>query len=327
MREQEPALKSYVDLLISRLYAQIDCAGTKGVVDIAKWYNYTTFDMIGDFAFGESFDCLQDSRYHPWVSIIFESIKSGRCMTVLNYFPRISRVLEPLLIPKSLIEKRHQSYIMSIEKVGRRLMQKSDRPDLISFMLRENDPRKEPLTRSEIETNAALIIVAGSETTATLLSGATYYLLSNPETYKKLTQEIRGSFGSSEDICLASTTTLPYLQAVIEESLRLYPPAPAGFPRQVPEGGASISNQFVPGGVRTLLIAPSISLDSALNKHTSQTAVSVSTWAANQSSSNFVEPKSFIPERWLDEDMRFASDKKTAMQPFSVGPRNCIGKA
>lgn len=283
--------------------------------------------MIGDFAFGESFNCLQDGRYHPWVSIIFESIKSGRFITVLNYFPRIARILKPLIIPESLIEKRRQNHTMSTEKVGRRLMLKSDRSDLISFMLRENDPQKEPLTKSEIETNASLIIVAGSETTATLLSGATFHLLKNPETYKKLTQEIRGSFGSSEEIGLASTTNLPYLQAVIEESLRLYPPAPAGFPRQVPESGAFISNQFVPGGVRTPLVFPSISLDSPLNEHTSQTAVSVTNWAANQSSSNFVEPKSFIPERWLNEDLRFASDKRTAMQPFSVGQRNCIGKA
>lgn len=206
--------------------------------------------MIGDFAFGESFNCLQDSKYHAWVSIVFDFIKSSRCLVVLSHFPRLSPILKPLVIQKELIERRERNNEMSMEKVARRLAKKTDRTDLISLMLRENDPNKEPLSRPEIETNAAVIIIAGSETTATLLSGATFHLLKNPETYKKLTKEIRGAFGSPEEISIASTLNLPYLQAVVEESLRMYPPAAAGFARQVPEGGRIISNHYVPGGVR-----------------------------------------------------------------------------
>lgn len=252
LREQEPVLKSYTKLLISRLYAQVYGAAD-GVVDICQWYNYTTFDMIGDFAFGEPFNCLQDSKYHPWVAMIFESVKSGRFASVLKYFPRIAPIVKALVIPKHLIAKRYQNYYYTMEKVGYRLKQKSDRPDLISFMLRDDNPYKEPLTRSEIETNAAVIIIAGSETTATLLSGATYHLLRNPETYKKLTQEIRGYFKTPEEIGSTSTKNLPYLEAVIEESLRIYSPIPSGFVRQVPEGGAIISDRFVAGGVSILI--------------------------------------------------------------------------
>ena len=58
-----------------------------------------------------------------------------------------------------------------------------------------------------------------------------------------------------------------------------------------------------------------------------QTSVGVHQSATYQFSANFTDPKSFIPERWLPEVReRYRNDRKDALQPFSVGPRNCIGK-
>ena len=57
-----------------------------------------------------------------------------------------------------------------------------------------------------------------------------------------------------------------------------------------------------------------------------QTSVYVSQFSANHSSRNFTEPDSFIPERWIGEDERFAKDETSVWNPFSFGPRNCIGK-
>jgi len=53
--------------------------------------------------------------------------------------------------------------------------------------------------------------------------------------------------------------------------------------------------------------------------------VSVSHWSAYQSEINFRDPKMFIPERWLG-DPRYDGDAKEVLQPFSIGPRNCLGK-
>lgn len=59
----------------------------------------------------------------------------------------------------------------------------------------------------------------------------------------------------------------------------------------------------------------------------SQTHVGVWQWAANHYSDNFVEPFAYRPERFLaGENSAFAADKREALQPFSYGPRNCIGK-
>lgn len=57
-----------------------------------------------------------------------------------------------------------------------------------------------------------------------------------------------------------------------------------------------------------------------------QTFVQISTLATSLSSSNFHDPDCFVPERWLGDDARFQNDKKQASQPFSIGPRNCVGQ-
>lgn len=88
--------------------------------------------------------------------------------------------------------------------------------------------------------------MAGAETTATLLSGATYFLLNNPEAMKKLSDEVRQAFQSEDEITFNAVSSLPYLKACIEEGLRLYPPTPGGLPRTVPEGGATVCGNYVP---------------------------------------------------------------------------------
>lgn len=96
---------------------------------------------------------------------------------------------------------------------------------------------------------------------------------------------------------------LPYLQAVINESFRLYPPALNGQPRFVPPEGASISGNFYPA----------------------KTSVQMNIYAANHALRNFSAPEEFIPERWLGDE-RFVDDRRDAMQSFGIGARNCIGK-
>lgn len=102
----------------------------------------------------------------------------------------------------------------------------------------------------EIYANAAVLVIAGSETTATALSGAIYHLLQNPAALQELTTEVRSTFNSEKEINFASVNNLKYMLACIEETLRMYPPVPALVPRRVPKGGADISGKWVPGGVR-----------------------------------------------------------------------------
>lgn len=158
------------------------------------------------------------------------------------------------------------------------------------------------LTQAEINATFTLLLIAGSETTATLLSAVTFHLLKNPEVMKKLIDEIRGSFQDEDEITIVSVNKLRYQLAVLDECLRIHPPAPTGGARVVPKPGQYINGHFVPGG----------------------TIVSVARYSTYRQAANWRDPDSFIPERWLD-DHRYQADNRAAFAPFSVGPRNCIG--
>ena len=112
------------------------------------------------------------------------------------------------------------------------------------------------MTRQEIISTSRVLLTAGSETTATLLSGATYYLLQDPALLHRVQSEVRKAFRTVDDITLRSVGTpglLPYLEAVLQESLRCYPPIPATLPRITSPGGSLIDGNFVPGNVRRIL--------------------------------------------------------------------------
>lgn len=91
--------------------------------------------------------------------------------------------------------------------------------------------------------------IAGGETVATFLAGTTYYLLKYRENgvWDKLCQEVRDHFKTYEEINSASAQQLQYLQAVISEGLRIYPPGSQGFPRISP--GTDVDGHWVPPGV------------------------------------------------------------------------------
>lgn len=105
------------------------------------------------------------------------------------------------------------------------------------------------MTLTEIRLTSSTLVSAGSETTATALSGAVYLLGTNPNILAKLADEIRSAFAYEDEITLLSVQNLQYMHAVINETLRIYPPAPAAFPRVVHDGGDVICGKYLPGGV------------------------------------------------------------------------------
>ncbi|KAJ9143395.1 Isotrichodermin C-15 hydroxylase [Pleurostoma richardsiae] len=297
LMKQEPIIRRYVDLLIRRLME--NSKDGKEVVDMVQWCNYTTFDIIGDLAFGEPFGCLETSSYHFWVALIFDTLKLSAFNASISRFPWISRFLS-LFVPKELVQKRVEHVGLATAKVKKRLSLGATRPDFMSSMAAENGGTQK-MSFEEIRGTSQTLIVAGSETTATALSAALFFLTSNPQVLNILEQEIRSSFQSDSDINFLSTQKLPYMLAVINETLRMHPPVPIAFPRR--SSGGMVCGYYMPEG----------------------TILGMWQWPIYRNPRNFTLPDDFVPERWLG-DPRFVDDRKDAFQPFSFGTRNCIGK-
>ena len=261
LREQEPLIQCFVDNLMTGLRRQCKKDSKEGKVDLADWFNWTTFDVIGDLAFGEPFDCLKETTYQPWVKVLNDNLKALVLTSVTMRFPPLQKLVA-MFIPKRVLQARVDHYNMSKEKVNRRLDSDTARPDFMSYIIRHNGT-KGGMTREEIQLNSAVFIVAGSETTATLLCGAIWSLLDNPLYLERLQGEIRAKFSRAEDIKLANTDGLTFLHAIISESFRMYPPALAGQPRVAPPGGDFLCGRWVPPKVglvtrfltKTLLLA------------------------------------------------------------------------
>ncbi|KEY64042.1 Tri11 [Stachybotrys chartarum IBT 7711] len=308
LQEQEPIVKGYLDLLIERLN---QVAANEGKTDMVQWYNFMLFDTIGDLAFGQSFGGLRDQVLHFSISFTFEAFKLLTYMEAGARYPLLLKVLE-LFTPKSIIEARDRKEEHAEATVKQRLENGSmhGRGDFMDAMLR-NRGKPGGLNDRELIANASTLITAGSETTATILSGMTYWLLRNPDNYKKVVHEVRSAYSSDSEILMITTTTrLPFMIACFQEAFRLYPPVPSCLQRVTPETGMTqISGYDIPPN----------------------TKVGVHALAAYTDPRNWHRPDEFLPERWLPEVEKnpaspFYKDRRATLQPFSVGPRSCIGR-
>ncbi|KAB8068631.1 cytochrome P450 [Aspergillus leporis] len=219
----------------------------------------------------------------------------------LKRFPTVGRIflkLNPRWLNKLTDGAiKHQTY--TIDLVKRRIQQKTNRKDFMSYLLAERNASQ--TSDIQLAAHASDFVIAGSETTATCLATAIYYVGRHPRILKALQEEIRSAFQSYEEINGQSTSSLKYLHAVCLEALRIFPPLALGLPRLVPEGGEMIDGHFVP----------------------ENTIVSTNPLAASLDPRHFDAPWSFCPERWLRLN---TEDQLEASQPFSMGPRSCLGR-
>ena len=248
MRQQEHTIAQFVTLLIDRLHSESSSAGgLNKPLNAEAWYNWTTFDITGSLIFGESFNCLEGSHYHPWIEFIFATVKWGTGMSILSYlgFHWVVQLLfRSVGGSQNLVKTREFTRVM-LEK--RLAMEEGRENDLFEGLVKRR--HEWGLDFEKLASNSFILILAGSETTATTLAGATYLLLTHPEVLERLQREVRSAFKNAEEIDIASVNRLSYMLAVLNESLRMYPPVTSNLVRVVPDRGATIAGRFVPGGV------------------------------------------------------------------------------
>ncbi|KAI0277341.1 putative cytochrome P450 [Russula aff. rugulosa BPL654] len=156
-------------------------------------------------------------------------------------------------------------------------------------------------TALQLSHEGQVLFAAGSHTVGTTLMAGFYYLLRSPEAKQRLVDEVRTAWPVLDQAPhYEDLEKLPFLTAVIKETLRMAISTPAGLPRVVPPSGAVISGVHVPGGA----------------------IVSQSAFYVLFSEEIFAQPHDFLPDRWLQPESKALEGW---LVPFSKGPRRCLG--
>lgn len=301
----EGLMKIQVEKFIAVLGGKAD---SKQPVDMSSWYTYLAFDVMGDLCFAEPFGCLEQASATEWSTSVINVFVAATWTQGVRRLSGVGTWLESIMlklfVPPKAADWAKTHLRNSREKTLRRLADPDrDHTDFMYHILINNESKKS-LSQTEIILNMALFISAGTDTTATALTGWTYFICTHPKVYNRLINEIRGALATEEDVRWEKVKDLRYLEATIHEALRLFPPSPASQQRIVPRGGATIDGYHVPAG----------------------TTVAVPPWVSTHSPLNFHNPYEFRPERWLGEDNEFSNDRLNASLPFGTGPRVCIGR-
>lgn len=248
LAQQERLVRIYVDLFIQRLS---ECAQAGLPADMARWYNLTTFDLIADLCFGKSLGGLETGKSNAWIDKIDKMLKIMPMLMLVTSFPFVMRLFNVVLGKKmQQSRKEHQEYAASLAMNRIQGKEHADRGDFMDFILRSRGEAHQ-VSDEELVHNADLFMVAGSETTATVLLGVTYYLLKTPHAYKRLTEEIRTAFQRVEDITFKETNVrLPYMLACLNEAMRIFPSIPLVLFRITNDGPpTSIAGHSIPPAV------------------------------------------------------------------------------
>lgn len=315
-------------------------------INVAPEINYLVFDILGDLCFGKSFGMKEpdsDMRYVPEVMATFLALLHPVSMDKLtSQIPPIDlaqiafspfadwwvwlkpRGLDKVLSiasPRAVTEwDRFVSSCLQQRTEVEEQNRKSAKPesevrkDFFYWLFNAKDPETGTgYELNELYGECELLIVAGSDTTSTVLSAMMFYLAKHPDIQARLVDEIFSNFSGYDEILDGSKLrSCRYLTAFIQEAMRMTPPVPAELARVVLPGGTVVDGQNLPQG----------------------TKLSVSCYCMNYSPDIYPEPFTFKPERWIPADEKNPDGAtseslklaESGFSAFSAGSRGCVGK-
>lgn len=271
-------------------------------IHVTDDFTRLTLDSIALASMDKRFNSFYREDMHPFVDAMTEFlVESGarnrktRLEMLLNRAPQI-QYEKNIALMRSVAQ----------EVIDRRRKTPSDKKDLLNALLLGKDPKTgERMTDESIMDNMITFLIAGHETTSGLLSFSTYYLLRNPDTLQRAQKEVDDVVGTGP-IKLEHMSKLPYVEAILRESLRLSPTAPAFSVSPV----SGTTEPVMLGG--EYMVPPDASLVIWLSRAQRDPAVYGD------------DSHEFKPERMLGEN--FAKYGAGAWKPFGNGSRGCIGR-
>ncbi|KIX93474.1 uncharacterized protein Z520_10894 [Fonsecaea multimorphosa CBS 102226] len=296
----EPRLVRIINVLKSKFDAY---AGKE--IDVGAFIDYFGFDAMADLAFNETFSFIENEDSGELAVLVRKGLKMTELVRNVQWLAPIFKYLPMDPEDKAQTERFART---SAEHFEKRLAMGTKPTDLFTYLL-AHDENGKTLAKKDLESDSPVIIVAGSDTTAVCLSFVFYFVSKDPAIQKRLIEEVDKAWaehGAGLGGRSLGPDKMPYLNGVINESLRMAPPAPNGNQRTTPEGGCVVSGRYLPANTQ-------VSCQPTFMAHDAR---------------SFTKPELFAPERWIDEERNPAWTHDTrSFIPFSAGQYICPGKA
>lgn len=296
IRGMQPIMRECVNIALKQL-ADACAASPSGdaVVDIHRLIRSLAVDIIGATTFGQTFDVVKNGSHPLPVKIERSLLLSGIFQFLpwlkgLPWFPTRDPYIDDFT--RGIVEKRRET------------MKTTPRHDLLQTLVEAvDDSPQSPFQTSDLLDEVVVLLTAGSETTANTEIILLMLLAKHPDKLAKLHREIDQFYPDPDRETTAELAPqMRYLQACIDETMRLFPAMASGSPRETTENTTALG-YHIPKG----------------------TTVFPTTATLHRQPELWDRPDEFIPERWLE----LAADQKPSempFYPFSAGSRVCIGK-
>ncbi|KAF2008784.1 cytochrome P450 [Aaosphaeria arxii CBS 175.79] len=284
-------------------------ASKKGQISMPQFMQYYAFDVIGEITFNKSFNMMEAEGDKTGMIKGIHGANSymahiGLVPDLHPWIQRLQSIMGNQQGTNALLKFTFDQ--MEVHKGGNNSAGREGTADsFLAKLLRMKADNR--VQMPHILDTCGSNIGAGSDTTAISLSVALFYLYTNPETLAKLRKEVDTMASESlisDPVKFQEAQSMPYLQAVIKETLRMHPAVGTILPRKVPKGGLQLAGTYFPAG----------------------TNVGVNAWVLHYSKEIYGEDADiFRPERWLEP--KYDGDLRDQMMfAFGGGSRACIGK-
>ncbi|OBT55407.1 hypothetical protein VE04_04708 [Pseudogymnoascus sp. 24MN13] len=327
IRSAEAFVVKHVDRWTELIINEKDGKEWTAPKNMSDLSDYLVFDIMGDLCFGTSFN-LKEAEENQFKHMPHTIADYMRFMYPITQSPILAlwvwlkpRGLDGILEAAS--PKNVKDYYKFVdESVAKRRREEENlersgadesqgRKDMFHYLFKATDDAGNPAySVDELNSEANLLIIGGSDTTSTIMTGFWFYLTRHPRVYDKLVKEIRTTFKSADDIKTGpALISCKYLLACVDETLRLSPAGTSELAREVLPGGLDIAGHLIPEG----------------------THVGVATWTIMHNQEFYGDPWVYRPERWLTDSATGVTTEDVAraqscFNPFTIGQGNCVGQ-
>ncbi|KAK7028528.1 benzoate 4-monooxygenase [Favolaschia claudopus] len=279
--------------------------------DALLWFNYLAFDVLSDLAFGERIGMLKQGSDLVEIERPDGSTAHENAIALVDEREHLAAIVG--IHPVLQVAVRWLPFLsgskatsgledLARRQVLKRLSTGANRNDILGKLIAAHGWDLRPPTSDEVAeltAEAVTLLIAGSDTTSNSIAVILHYIATHPRVYKKILELLLEASSGRNEITYEQVKDVPYLQATINEGVRLHSTTAIGLHRSAPPGGLVCCGHFFPEG----------------------TELSVPAWTIGHDPQVWGDPDTFRPERWLE-----GKENRQYLLAFGKGPRACIGQ-